>query len=260
MAPVISSNEYHTPKNVKYSLLKKLHLPLWFSFYMHIYYIIFIGWVSAKLKRFDNAFWIKESNLTKEAVESNGGRIHIDGLDNIKSVDGPVVFIGNHMSTLETFLLPFLIEPLKTFTFVVKQKLLTIGFFGPIMRSRDPIAVGRTNPKDDLKAVLQQGAEKLAAGKSIVIFPQSTRSSKFMPEHFNTLGVKLAKKANVPIIPIALKTDFWGNGKWLRDFGPVGRSKDVYITFGKPMNVKATGKEEHNQIVDFITAHLKKWV
>jgi 1-acyl-sn-glycerol-3-phosphate acyltransferase len=40
------------------------------------------------------------------ALENVGVRFEITGLDNLKSFEGPAVFIANHMSTLETFVLP----------------------------------------------------------------------------------------------------------------------------------------------------------
>jgi 1-acyl-sn-glycerol-3-phosphate acyltransferase len=88
-------------------------------------------------------------------------------MENLKT-DGPVVFVGNHMSTLETFVLPCVIQPVNRVAFVVKESLLTTPFFGPVMRSRDPVVVGRKNPREDLKTVLEQGAEKIKNGISVI--------------------------------------------------------------------------------------------
>ena len=81
------------------------------------------------------------------------------------------------------------------------------------------------------------GVDLLNKGISIVIFPQSTRSVEFNPEDFNSLGVKLARKANVDIVPIALKTDWWGNGKLIKELGPIDRHKHIHIKFGEPMKI-----------------------
>ena len=97
------------------------------------------------------------------------------------------------------------------------------------MRSRNPIVVGRTDPRKDLEAVMNGGVELLKNGISIVIFPQSTRSVEFKPEEFNSLGVKLAKKAGVDVVPIALKTDFWGNGKLIKEAWPYWIVKNTSI-------------------------------
>jgi len=133
------------------------------------------------------------------------------------------------------------------------------SIFKHVLRSRDPIIVGRTNPRDDFKAVMEGGVQRLKTGRSIIIFPQTTRTTVFDPKAFNTIGVKLAHKANVPVVPIALKTDAWGNGKYLKDFGKIDPSKKVYFAFGEPMLIQGTGAEEHHKVVEFISSKLQKW-
>jgi 1-acyl-sn-glycerol-3-phosphate acyltransferase len=163
------------------------------------------------------------------------------------------------MSTLETMVLPCIIQPLKGTTFVVKRSLLTMPVFGHVMRSRDPIALGRTNPRDDLKVVLEEGVRKLQNGRSIIIFPQSTRSVEFRPEEFNSLGIKLAARAGVPVLPVALKTDAWGNGKYIKEFGPIDNRKIVRFAFGQPIRIEGRGAEEHGKVVEFIREKLAEW-
>jgi 1-acyl-sn-glycerol-3-phosphate acyltransferase len=163
------------------------------------------------------------------------------------------------MSTLETFVLPVIIAPIKDATFVVKQSLVEYPVFKYVMRSRNPITVGRSNPRDDLRAVLEGGVERLKAGMSIIIFPQTTRTPVFAKEQFNTIGIKLAKRAGVPAVPIALRTDAWGNGRHLKDFGRIDPAKTVHFAFGKPLVIKDRGDEEHEQIIDFITGKLDEW-
>jgi 1-acyl-sn-glycerol-3-phosphate acyltransferase len=194
-----------------------------------------------------------------ELIEGCGGRFHIRGIANLAASQEPVVFISNHMSTLETFVLPCLIEPYRDVTFVVKESLIKNPFFGPIMRSRDPVTVGREHPKEDFKIVMDKGRKILAGGRSIIIFPQSTRTTRFEPENFNTLGIKLAKAAGVKVIPIAIKTDFWANGNIVKDFGPIDRHKPIHITFGEPLGVEGSGKLEHQRTIDFIQEHLEQW-
>jgi 1-acyl-sn-glycerol-3-phosphate acyltransferase len=205
------------------------------------------------------ADWVASSLETLRALENIGAVVEINGVDNFKALATPCVFIGNHMSTLETMVLPAIISQFKDSTFVVKQSLVDYPVFKHIMRSRDPITVGRTNPRDDLKAVFEGGEQRLKAGRSVVIFPQTTRTEIFDPGQFNTIGIKLAKKANVPVIPLALKTDAWGNGKYLKDYGKVDVSKKIWFEFGKPMTITGRGDAEHQQIIDFISGKLKGW-
>ncbi len=213
----------------------------------------------AKRGRYGDKEWADSSYYIFRFIERSGGSFNITGMDNITKSKEPVLFIANHMSTLETMILPGLIQPLRNVTFVVKESLVRHPLFGDVMRSRDPIIVGRTDPRKDLEAVMNGGMELLSKGISIVIFPQSTRNVVFKPEEFNSLGVKLAKKAGVQVVPIALKTDFWGNGKLIKEIGPLDSSKTIYFKFGEPFKVTGTGKEENQKIIDFIQSSLNDW-
>ncbi|MGD8264746.1 MAG: 1-acyl-sn-glycerol-3-phosphate acyltransferase, partial [Desulfobacterales bacterium] len=77
---------------------------------------------------------------------------------------------------------------------------------------------------------------------------------------FNSLGVKLAKRGKVPVIPVALKTDAWGVGRKFKDFGKIRPAIPVHITFGDPLQIQGSGKEEHKIIVDFISNTLNGYV
>ncbi|NLJ43814.1 MAG: 1-acyl-sn-glycerol-3-phosphate acyltransferase [Bacteroidales bacterium] len=208
---------------------------------------------------YDTKAWADSSFFIFRFIEKAGGKFSISGMENIGKDPGPVVFIANHMSTLETMILPGLIAPHREVTFVVKDSLVSHPLFGHVMRSRDPIVVGRTDPRKDLEEVMTKGPELLAKGTSIVIFPQSTRSLVFNPEEFNSLGVKLAKKAGVRVIPVALKTDFWGQGKLIKELGPLDSKKIIHFRFGEPFPVTGSGKSENQRIIDFIRSSLAEW-
>ncbi len=210
---------------------------------------------------YDDSAWAESSFSVLRTIERNRGRFEITGIDNVRSAagQGPLIFISNHMSTLETQVLPVLIAPFMPVTFVVKERLTTSPVFGPIMRSRDPITVSRKNPREDLEAVLRGGVERLQRGVSIIVFPQSTRSPVFDPDAFNTLGVKLASKAGAPVMPIAVKTDFWGDGGLFRGFGPIRPERTIHIEFGSLLKVAGRGKDQHHEIVEFIKSRLSRW-
>lgn len=203
--------------------------------------------------------WTDSSNEIVRLIERIGGSFRIEGMENIVTTAEPVVFISNHMSTLETMIFPGLIAPHRKVTFVVKDSLVKHPLFGAVMRSREPIVVGRTDPRKDFETVMTEGAELLKKGISIIIFPQSTRSSEFKPEEFNSLGVKLAKKAGVRVVPVAIKTDFWGNGKLIKEIGKLDHSKLIHVKFTEPFFITGNGKEENQKIIDIILGNLAVW-
>lgn len=256
---ITDKDSYTTDINRSRSFLSKIILSPEFMFYPQWIWYVCVHSRRAATRGYSDADWIEGSLAVMRSLENVGVRFEIRGMENIRGLHGPAVFIGNHMSALETFVLPCLIRPFRPVTFVVKKSLTDTPVFKHIMRSRDPITVGRTNPREDLKAVLEEGVKKLQAGISIIIFPQSTRSVVFRPEEFNTLGVKLASRAGVPVVPFALKTSAWGIGKHLKDFGPVDRTKKVHFEFGKPLSVEGRGAAEQEKILHFIQEKLKEW-
>ena len=207
----------------------------------------------------DDIAWVYASAWCGDELERCGGSIVIEGLDNLLELSGPCVFVANHMSVLETFFLPGIIRPIMPVTFVVKESLVSMPLFGPVMRSRDPVVVGRKNPREDLIATLAGGTERLNKGVSIVVFPQHTRSRDFDPSQFNSIGEKLAARAGAPIIPLALKTDVWGLGKRIKELGRIRPELPARFRFGKPMRVSGKGREERAAICDFIGDCLAEW-
>jgi 1-acyl-sn-glycerol-3-phosphate acyltransferase len=253
------SGSYDTPDTRRDGIIYRLfhYNRLYFTFKYAI--IVFRTRSQAIRGIYDTKAWSDSSYYIFRFIENAGGRFHITGMENIFREQEPVVIIGNHMSTLETMILPCLIAPHREVTFVVKQSLVSHPLFGHVMRSRDPIVVGRTDPRKDLEEVMTKGPVLLSKGISIVIFPQSTRSSEFNPEDFNSLGVKLAKKAGVKVVPVALKTDFWGQGKMIKELGPLDSRKAIHFKFGEPFPVLTNGKEENQRIIEFITSSLEGW-
>lgn len=259
MKEYFPQDTYETPVETKRFLLDALLFRSRWALYLKFSRIVFASKKKALDGDYDDSAWAESSYQTMKLVEGCGGRFSISGLDYVRNLKKPVVFIGNHMSTLETLILPVLIAPLLRVTYVVKDKLVQGRTFGPVMRSRKPITVTRTDPRKDLTSVLEGGKKLLADGCSIIIFPQSTRREVFRRRQFNSLGVKLALHANVDIVPVALKTDFWTNGRFLKGFGPIVRNRTIHIAFGAPKTTQGKGKKEHQYVVDFVEEHLRSW-
>jgi 1-acyl-sn-glycerol-3-phosphate acyltransferase len=256
---ITAENEYHTPDDAPRMLLDKLTFNSRFIFTLLFLKSVFTSRNLARKKLYDTKQWVDSSHDIFTHVERCGGRIHITGMDNIRTCNGPVLLLSNHMSTLETMIFPGIIQPLIDVTFVVKAALVNHWAFKDVMKSRNPIVLSRENPREDFRIVMEEGQERLQNKISIIIFPQSTRRVEFNPAEFNSLGTKLAAKAGVQVIPVAIKTDFWGFGKFSSYLGPIDRSKEVYITFGEPMKVTGSGKAEHQRIIEFIQSHLERW-
>ncbi len=230
-----------------------------FSFYSKM--IAFCAWGSFKcrLNRYDRQQWATCSHDIIKALESVGVQVEISGIEHLQALKGPVVIVANHMSMLETLFIPGLVQPVWDMGYIAKQSLLDYPFFKHLVRFGDPIGVSRTNPREDLKKVLEGGQVRLKQGISMVVFIQPTRSTDFEAAKLTSLGVKLAHKAKVPVMPLALKTDAWANGTLLKDFGRIDATKTVHFCFGPAMELEGRGEAQQRAIVDFISQTLRPW-
>lgn len=256
---ITAGSEYHTRDDFPQLLIDRLTGRTRIVFTMLFLKTVFQSRSQALKGLYDSTRWIETSQDIFTNAERCGGKFHITGLDNIRNTPGPVLFLSNHMSTLETMIFPGILRPLKDVTFVVKDALVKHWAFRDVMISRNPIVLSRENPREDFRIVMEQGPAILEKGTSIVIFPQSTRKLIFNPAEFNSLGTKLASRTGVPVIPVAIKTDFWTTGRLSSYLGPIHRDRPVHIAFGEPIRVAGSGKEEHQQVVSFIQQHLDAW-
>lgn len=249
--------EYHSPER-RIGFLSK-HLPT-LCFYIRAISIVHKASRAAKRGNYDSVDWHNSSAEVVAALEKTGCHLEVTGLGNISGIDRPIIFIGNHMSTLETFVLPSLIMPQGIdLSYVIKRSLLEYPVFGHVVKARDPVVVDRVNPRDDLKVVMEEGTRRLEQRRSLIIFPQHTRTVDFDPGKFNSIGIKLAQRTGAIVIPVALLTWAWSAGRMIKDFGPIIPSRTIHFAFGEAMEVAGKGQEEQRRIVDFIQRHLKQW-
>jgi len=250
---------YQTPAKVTVGVMDRLlgGTTLWY--HRRVLGVILKGGRMARRGGWHRDSWQDLSLDMWRGVEGCRGRLSVCGCEHLAALRSPAVIVANHMSLLETFTIPAAVLPFQHMTFVVKASLMRVPLFRDVMAGVRPICVRRDNPREDFKTLMNEGPVVLAEGRSIVIFPQATRNTVFSPAQFNTLGAKLAKSAGVPLMPLALKTDFHGLGRIVRDFGPVDRDKTVHFAFGPVVTVSGNGRDAHQACVDFIATTFAGW-
>lgn len=253
VADLLKNRRYSSPPNPSPSLFPTLR------YYQGIAGVVLAsGWI-ARNNKFSNQDFFNRSYHTLRLIEKIGGSVEITGLEHLANLKTGAVIVANHMSLLETFLLPCAIIPFTPLCIVLKQQLTEYPGFGKTMKAMNHIAVSRDNPRADFRTVMEKGAEFIKAGISVLIFPQSTRNTVFIPSEFNTLGEKLAAKAGCPVIPIAVKTDLHGTGAAIKEFARIDASKPVKIVVGPPLDPAAEGRAIHDKIIRFIGDNLRSW-
>ncbi|MGN0847807.1 MAG: lysophospholipid acyltransferase family protein [Kiritimatiellia bacterium] len=196
-----------------------------------------------------------------QTSERYGIPVTAEGWNNRRDYKGPVVYLANHMSTLETILLPFMALTYGPFSTVVKQSLAHLPGLEKAAAHLGLIPIGRTNPREDLMTIFNVGGARIARGDSVLIFAQGRRLPVFRRKDWSSIGTKLAEKAGVPVVPIAVKTDLMptrpdGRG-WRKDFGTVDPTKDIRLACGPVL--KGPSRETVKSSFDWIKAKLDSW-
>lgn len=217
------------------------------------------AWLAAR-NRFDDLRWAECGLHLLWEAERMGTEVILEGFDHLKD-KGPVVLASNHMGLYETFAFPPLVLPFSDCAIILKESLLKVPFLGKTFATRKNIPIGRTDPRADLKKVLEMGEKYIRENKaSVLVYPQGTRQPFFDCNKFSTLGLKLAQNAGVPIVPVAIQTSFLGIGKYTKDFGPVNTDIPVRFRCGQPMEVtRANAREVQQACIDFIASSLEEW-
>ena len=89
------------------------------------------------------------------------------------------------------------------FRWVAKKELFRIPIFGAAMRRAGYIEIDRQHHDKALKS-LNEAAQKIREGKSVMTFPEGTRSKDGIIKPFKQGMFHLAIQSGVPIIPVSI--------------------------------------------------------
>ncbi|NQV70622.1 MAG: 1-acyl-sn-glycerol-3-phosphate acyltransferase [Pseudohongiella sp.] len=172
-----------------------------------------------------------------------GVRYQVQGLENLP--DTPTVIVANHQSSWETILFYKLIFPVSP---ILKKELMRIPFWGWALRLLKPIAIDRSKPREAGKSLLLQGVDRIAAGNSVIVFPEGTRVQYGTVKRFSRGAAKLAVAAKTPIIPIAHNAGYcWPARKFIK------RPGLITVVIGKSVS---TASGDASQL----TVEVESWV
>ena len=129
-----------------------------------------------------------------------GCQVNVIGKENIPK-NQAVVFVANHQSNFDIPVLVSFIEETKAF--IVKEELHKIPIFDVWIRGIGCVYIARGEGRKALESILT-AAGKVKEGLCMTIFPEGTRSIDGTLGEFKPGALKIAAKANAPIVPIAI--------------------------------------------------------
>ena len=124
--------------------------------------------------------------------------IHVNA-EGDTSFEGPGVIIGNHRSNFDALILITCME--KPIIFIGKSQIKKFIFVGKWFQDIGCLFIDRDDIRKSLE-VSNESIDKVKEGYTVVVFPEGTRSKEKKVNEFKPGSLKVAMKAQAPIVPV----------------------------------------------------------
>lgn len=135
-----------------------------------------------------------------------GIRTHIEG----EIPPGPHLIAVKHQSMLETL---EMVRITHLPVIVIKKELADIPLFGWLTRRYGVIPVERSAGAKALRALVEEGRQAVASGRSVIIYPEGTRVRVGDAPKLRSGFAALYRALDLPVVPVATDSGrIWGRG------------------------------------------------
>lgn len=222
-----------------------LFLIIFFTLSIPVYLIEWIlGKINLNARHRSSRFII--ANAFRICLFISGVKIQSKGKENIPAEEA-CLFVGNHNGFFD--ILTSYVTIGKVMGFVAKKEMLKVPFLNVWMYYINCLFLDRTNIRNGLKTILK-GVDYIKSGVSIFIFPEGTRSKDGKLQPFKEGSMKMAEKADCPIVPVAMT----GTAALFENQFPRIKRGTVTIEFGTPIHISELSKDDKK----FLGAYTQK--
>ena len=192
-------------------------------------------------------------SLAKITVAAAGTKITYDGLHNIPEQGGAVAAI-NHTSYIDW--LPAALAAHyrhRRMRFMIKEEMQEVKVVSYLIKHTGTIPVNRSAGAHAYTVAV----DRLKAGALVGVYPEATISRAFELKEFKSGAARMARDADVPIVPIIV----WGAQRiWTKDHPRnLGRSKiPMSVHVGAPLCAADTVERTNAAMRDSMTALLHR--
>jgi 1-acyl-sn-glycerol-3-phosphate acyltransferase len=151
---------------------------------------------------------------------TSGSTIEVRGQELVDRTRSHIV-VANHLSVLD-IMACFIAVPLPI-RFLAKKELFSVPILAPAMRSIGIVEVDRGARSAIHEQVNQQARDLVASGRSVIIYPEGTRSRNGELRPFKKGAFTMAIAGGIPVLPVTIAGTFeaWPPGRmWVRG-GPI---------------------------------------
>ncbi|MFV9632614.1 lysophospholipid acyltransferase family protein [Mycobacterium neumannii] len=189
--------------------------------------------------------------LVKAAVRINGYKISYRGLENIPASGGAVIAI-NHTSYVDWLPAALAVHYRKRrLRFMIKEEMQDVKVVNFLIRRTGTIPVDRRAGAGAYAIAV----ERLRAGELVGVYPEATISRSFELKDFKTGAARMARDADVPLVPLIV----WGAQRlWTKDHPRRLRRNRIPITVqvGNPLRASETMEQTLQELRSAMTEML----
>lgn len=171
-----------------------------------------------------------------------GYKVDLEGIENLDPSRTYVV-VSNHQAMFDIVIILGLL-PIQ-FRFVSKKENFRVPFLGWAMRFARYIELDRSRLKAAMET-LASSAHVLSQGRSVVIFPEGTRSKDGRIQRFRRGPFQLALSSQAPILPLTIL----GTQKAISQKGLHIVPCPVKMVVSKPIEVTDYGENEVRRLME----------
>jgi 1-acyl-sn-glycerol-3-phosphate acyltransferase len=181
-------------------------------------------------------------NWARALLRLAGVRVHILGQENVLT-DKPQIFMANHQSVFDIFAVLGHIPG--EFRWIAKTELFRIPIFGRAMRGAGYISIDRKNHEKAMTSIAE-AAQKIRENRSVMSFPEGTRSIDGTIGSFKPGMFLLAMEAEVPIVPVTI---IGANKVWPKRSLRI-KPGVITIVIDKPIDVTTYPPEKRDELIE----------
>lgn len=131
----------------------------------------------------------------------------------------PVIYASKHQSAWDTMIFHIL---MRCPAYILKRELLFLPFWGWYLWRMKMIAIDRSAKASSMKHMIKQSKDVIANNRSIIIFPEGTRTTPGQDTQYHPGVVALYSQLKVPVVPVALNSGlYWSKDAFIKHPGKI---------------------------------------
>ncbi|NLC65575.1 MAG: 1-acyl-sn-glycerol-3-phosphate acyltransferase [Clostridium sp.] len=198
---------------------------------------------------YDEAMLITKKHID-EAIKIGKINLDITGTENIP--DEPVVFMGNHQSYVDIYMLLKAID--RRVILIAKKEINKIPVISKLASYLQVLFLDRDNPRKDL--IVIRKAINILKDKNydVLVYPEGTRSKSKKMGKFLGGSFRIAQKTKAPIVPVVIDNAY----KVLEKDKRIKENVNVHLKILEPIYIEKLSQEEQKNISSILKGKIQK--